>query len=64
MSTRVDIATVHAGLGNRAEALTLLEQAVGQHVMMLYLGLDLMFRSLHDEPRFQLLLKKVGLPTN
>jgi tetratricopeptide (TPR) repeat protein len=64
MNTSYEIAKVHVGLGNRAEAMTWLERAASQHVEMLYLGIDPVLRSLHDEPRFQALLKKVGLPTN
>jgi hypothetical protein len=59
-----DIAIVHVGLGHRAEAMTWLERAASERVEMLYLGIDPLFRSLHDEPRFQALLKKIGLPTS
>ncbi|MBW8863292.1 MAG: tetratricopeptide repeat protein [Acidobacteria bacterium] len=62
-SKSFDIAIVQFGLGNRAEAMTWLERAVSEHVMMVYLGLDPAFRSLHDEPRFRALLRKVGLPS-
>jgi TolB-like protein/tetratricopeptide (TPR) repeat protein len=57
-----DIAEVYAGLGERAEALTWLERAVDAHALMLYLGIEPAFRSLHNEPRFQALLKTTGLP--
>ena len=59
-----DIAIVHVGLGHRDEAMTWLERAASERVEMLYLGIDPLFRSLHDEPRFQALLKKIGLPTS
>jgi tetratricopeptide (TPR) repeat protein len=58
-----DVATVHIGLGNRAEALTLLERVVERHSQCLYYGIVPAFRSLQEEPRFQALLKKIGLPS-
>ena len=54
---------MHVGLGNRGEAMTWLERAASEHVRMVYLGIDPPFRSLHDEPRFQALLRKIGLPS-
>ena len=59
----LNIATIHLGLGNRAEALTLLERVVENHGPALYFAIHPAFRSLHDEPRFQTLLKKIGLPS-
>jgi len=36
---------------------------VSGRALMLYLGLDPVFRPLHDEPRFQALLRQIGLPS-
>lgn len=61
-----DIAIVHAGLGHREQALEWLERAVDKALAKkswapVYLGIDPALRSLHAEPRFQALLKKMGL---
>jgi len=57
----MDIAGVHVGLGERAEALAWLERGVEFHAWMLYLGIDPIFRPLYGEPRFQAVLRKIGL---
>jgi len=58
-----NLAAVHMGLGNRAQALTWLERAAAAHSgTMLYLAIDRTYPPLHNEPRFQALLKQVGLP--
>ena len=58
-----DVATVYMGLGMRDETLTWLERAAELRAgWMLYLAIDPTFKSLHADPRFQALLKKVGLP--
>jgi serine/threonine-protein kinase len=62
-SVAFDIATVYTGLGDRAEALTWFERAAEAHTLMLYLGIEPAFRPLHNEPRFQALLKRIGLAT-
>ncbi len=60
-------ARVYAGLGDREKALAWLERAVATpgpfacSPFTVYVGIDPTFRSLHAEPRFQALLKKVGL---
>ncbi|MFN2397460.1 MAG: hypothetical protein ABR543_02265 [Gemmatimonadaceae bacterium] len=48
-------------MGEREQALDWLERAVETGAFILYLGIDPTFRSLHPEPRFRALLKKVGL---
>jgi TolB-like protein/DNA-binding SARP family transcriptional activator len=55
------IAQIYAGLGDPRRALDWLERAVGTDMYVGYLGIDPTFRSLHTEPRFQRLLKAVGL---
>ncbi len=60
----VDLATVYLGLGDQAQALTWLERATDAHAgYMVYLAADPTFKPLHDEPRFQALLKRIHLPT-
>jgi tetratricopeptide (TPR) repeat protein len=52
----------HAALGQREEALALLERAFeAQHFFIIYLKAEPFFDSLRDEPRFLALLEKVGL---
>jgi serine/threonine-protein kinase len=58
----VAIATIHAALGERSRALDWLERGTGTGAFMAYVGIDPAFRSLRDEPRFQTVLRKVGLP--
>ena len=58
----MNIACIYAGLGETDEALTRLEHAYEEH--SLYFShhiFDPIFDSLHSEPRFQALLKKMGL---
>jgi serine/threonine protein kinase/Flp pilus assembly protein TadD len=57
-----DIATVYAGLGNKEQALAMLEKAYEDHSMILtYLNVDPEFDSLHAEPRFKDLVRRLGL---
>ena len=58
----VDIATIHAALGEPTQALDWLERGVSDGVFMAYVAIRPAFRSLHDEPRFREVLRKVGLP--
>ena len=59
-----DVATVYMGLGKREETLTWLERAAElRSGWMIYLAIDPTFKPLHAEPRFQALLKRIGLPT-
>jgi Tfp pilus assembly protein PilF len=59
----VIIAFIYTGLGETDQALTLLEQAYEEHSLEAYPHhiFDPIFDSLHSEPRFQALLKKLGL---
>ncbi len=53
---------VHVGLGQKAEALDALEKAHAERESwMAWLKVDPLLAPLHGEPRFQALLKKVGL---
>jgi tetratricopeptide (TPR) repeat protein len=57
------LATVYAGLGDKRQALDLLEQAFTQDsIDIVRLKSDPELDQLHDEPRFQELLKKIGFP--
>lgn len=52
----------HAQLNQREEALDLLERAHRyHHFFIIYIKADPFFKNLHDEPRYQELLRKVGL---
>jgi tetratricopeptide (TPR) repeat protein len=56
------LALVSAGLNQPEETLTLLEQAYRQHSpMMLWLKVDARFDGIRQEPRFQELMRGVGL---
>ena len=56
------IALVYAGLGEREETLTWLEKAYQQHSpMMTWLKVDARFDNVRNEPRFQDLMRRVGL---
>jgi len=53
---------VHAGLGDRAHALKLLDRACADRdVWLTWLGVEPRFDALRTEPRFQELLRNVGL---
>lgn len=56
------IALIYAGLGQTQEALALLEQAYAQHsAMMTWIKVDARFDNIRQEPRFQSLMRSVGL---
>jgi len=53
---------IQVGLGDKAGALTSLENSYAHHETDVnYIGVDPIFDSLRSEPRFQALLKKLGL---
>ena len=55
-------ALIYVGLGKKNEAFTWLEKAYEQHSpMMAWLGVDQRFDSLREDPRFQDLMRRVGL---
>jgi hypothetical protein len=56
-------ATVYAGLGDANQALTELENAFEENsIGLIWLKVDLHFKELHDEPRFEDLLRKLNFP--
>jgi len=60
--SRCDFAIVHAGLGERDQALAWLEEALEQHDFMIVSAKGLpLFEPLRSDPRFQNLLHRVGL---
>jgi len=57
-----DVALIHAGLGNQAQALDWLEKAAAERARaILSLKIEPIFDGLRSEPRFQQLLRRVGL---
>jgi serine/threonine-protein kinase len=58
-----DLAIISLGLGKKDQALVHLEQAYDERgPWMPFIGLDPLFGTLNGHPRFQALLRKVGLP--
>jgi TolB-like protein/Tfp pilus assembly protein PilF len=58
-----ELTVLYVGLGEKDQALSALERAYAAHdLQMRYLGVDPYFDSLRSEPRFQELIRKVGLP--
>jgi adenylate cyclase len=56
------IAMIYIGLDEREQALTWLEQAYAQHSpMMAWLKVDPRFDRIREKPRFQALMRRVGL---
>jgi Tfp pilus assembly protein PilF len=57
-----DVAIVYAGLKNHEQALTWLERAAAEHSQSLPgLKVEPWFNDLHNEPRFQQLMRKINL---
>lgn len=57
------LAAVHAALGNHKEALDLLERALNErNVGLVSLKIDPFWSPIRDEPRFQEMVAKVGIP--
>jgi tetratricopeptide (TPR) repeat protein len=57
------VALVHAGLGDRDQALAWLDKAYDERSdYMVYLGLEPMLDPLRSDPRFGALVRRVGLP--
>jgi eukaryotic-like serine/threonine-protein kinase len=58
-----DLATVYAGLGDTEQAFAWLEKAcLERSAFLVYVRWDPKFDSLHSDPRFQNLLRRIGLP--
>jgi len=56
------LAYVYVGLGDRERTLSALEQAYQEHDQdMIYLKVDPMFDQFHSDPRFQELVRGMGL---
>jgi hypothetical protein len=54
---------VYAVLGDKSTALDMLDRAANEHAFeVLFLRVDRSFDSLHENPRFEELLKRVGFP--
>ncbi len=57
------MAAVYALLGERDQALECLDKAYeGRVSQLVYLRVNPTFESLHDDPRFADLLRRIGLP--
>jgi tetratricopeptide (TPR) repeat protein len=57
------LATIYAGLGDKDETFRLLEKAYEQHsAVMPYLAVDPFWYSIHSDPRYADLLRRMGLP--
>ena len=57
------LAGVYSGLGDKNRALAMIERAYQRHdPRMWHLKLDQRFESLHSDPRFKDLLRRVGMP--
>ena len=58
-----ELTTLYIGLDQKEQALSALERAYGAHdPQMQYIGVDPFLDPLRSEPRFQELIRKVGLP--
>jgi serine/threonine-protein kinase len=58
-----ELAVLYVGLGDREHALSALERAYTEHdLQMNFLAVDPHYDALRSEPRFQELIRKVGLP--
>lgn len=57
------LASVHAAIGEKEQALAELEQAYREHSSeMVWLKVDPLLASIHSEPRYQDLLRRIGFP--
>jgi tetratricopeptide (TPR) repeat protein len=64
ISLEVDFALAHLALGNQDDALDFLEKAVeGRLGMVVFFNSSLAWEALRSHPRFQELVRRVGIPT-
>jgi hypothetical protein len=56
------IAGVYATLGDKDEALRILEKAVEERQFLVMLKVDPPFENLHSDPRWQALLRRLNFP--
>lgn len=58
-----DMAVLYVGLGDKEQVFVLLNKAVEEHAgLLVYLKVDPVFDPLRSDPRFQDLLRRIGLP--
>ena len=63
--TPVDMAMLHAGLGNREQAIEYLEKAYDEHAdRMSWVKVNPVFDPLRSDPRFQAILQRMNFPEN
>jgi tetratricopeptide (TPR) repeat protein len=56
------LAALHLALGDKEQAFESLNRAYGEHAWnMIFLNVDPQFDALRGEPRFQILLRRIGL---
>lgn len=59
----LDLARAHAQIGNREQALRLLEQSIDEpYIGLALLKVDQAWDSVRDDPRFAAVVKKLGIP--
>lgn len=63
-TNRLGHASIHAQLGNKDLAFKALEEAYAERVDMVWLNVDPAWDPIRSDPRFQDLLRRVGLPVN
>ncbi len=57
------LAILYLALGDKEAALSLLEKAFDEHdIQLIYINVDAHYDGLRNEPRFQEIVRKVGLP--
>ena len=57
------IAAVYVALGDKDEAFRILEKAVEEHQLLTPLKVEPPLESLHSDPRWQALLRRMNFPT-